>query len=165
MAATHLLACGRERILHLAGPAAAGETSMRLEGVRSAVEAHDKAVLTVVRSEGHLEGGRQAMMQAAPLLSPGCGVVAHNDLTAIGALSVLRDLGLSVPSDVSVVGFDDIALSAYVEPSLTTVKQDKYAMGAWTVDAVSKQLRGLPAEGATWPVELVVRRSTAVWNP
>ncbi|MGI8574606.1 MAG: LacI family DNA-binding transcriptional regulator [Egibacteraceae bacterium] len=165
LAATHLLSCGHRHILHLAGSAAAGETSKRVEGVRAAVNAHADAELTIVASDGTLEGGRRATMQAAEMLTPRCGVTAHNDLTAIGALSALRDLGLSVPADVGVVGFDDIALSAYVDPPLTTIKQEKYAMGAWTVDAVSRRLDGQSVESVTWPIELIVRRSTGPGAP
>lgn len=160
LAGAHLLSCGHRRILHIAGPAAAGETPVRLEGVRAAVAARDDAELQIIDSDGHLEGARRAMMAVAEQMEPGYGVVAHNDLTAIGALSALRDVGLSVPAQVGVVGFDDIALSAYVDPPLTTVRQDKYAMGAWTVDAVARRLDGEDVDSVTWPVELIVRRST-----
>jgi LacI family transcriptional regulator len=161
LAATHLLSCGHRRLLHLAGPADAGETSQRVEGVRAAVAAHPDADLLVVDGDGHLEGGRRTMMRAAQQVTPPFGVVAHNDLTAIGAVSVLRDLGLAVPDQVGVVGFDDIMLSAYVGPPLTTVKQDKYGMGVWAVDAAARRLDGEAVEGVNLPVELIVRRSTA----
>jgi LacI family transcriptional regulator len=160
LAARHLLSCGHRQLLHIAGPADAGETSQRVNGVRAAVAAHPGAELVVVDSDGHLEGGRRTMMKAAHMVAPPFGVVAHNDLTAIGALSVLRDLGLAVPQDVGVVGFDDIMLSAYVVPPLTTVKQEKYGMGVWGIDAVARRLNGEAVEGATLPVELIVRRST-----
>jgi LacI family transcriptional regulator len=161
LAARHLLSCGHRQLLHIAGPADAGETSQRVDGVRAAVAAHPGAELIVVDSDGHLEGGRRTMMRAAQMVTPPFGVVAHNDLTAIGALSVLRDLGLGVPNDVGVVGFDDIMLSAYVAPPLTTVKQEKYGMGVWGIDAVARRLNGEVVEGAMLPVELIVRRSTA----
>lgn len=161
LAATHLLSCGHRRLLHIAGPSEAGQTSQRLDGVRAAVDAHADAELLVLEGDGHLEGGRRTMTQAAQVLTPPFGVVAHNDLTAIGALSVLRDLGLGVPSEVGIVGFDDIALSAYVGPPLTTVAQQKYEMGVWAVDAVAALLDGHQVQGRMLPVELVVRRSTA----
>lgn len=160
LAARHLLSCGHRQLLHIAGPPDADETSQRADGVRAAVAAHPGAELRVVDGDGHLEGGRRAMMRAAQLTTPPFGVVAHNDLTAIGALSVLRDLGLAVPHDVGVVGFDDIMLSAYVAPPLTTVKQEKYGMGVWGIDAVARRLNGETVEGVTLPVELIVRRST-----
>jgi LacI family transcriptional regulator len=161
LAARHLLSCGHRQLLHIAGPADAGETSQRVDGVRAAVAAHPGAELIVVDGDGHLEGGRRTMMRAAQLVTPPFGVVAHNDLTAIGAMSVLPDLGLDVPHDVGVVGFDDIMLSAFVAPPLTTVKQEKYGMGVWGIDAVARRLNGETVESATLPVELIVRRSTA----
>lgn len=161
LAATHLLSCGHRRLVHISGPSEAGETSQRLEGARAAVDAHAGAELSVLDGDGHLEGGRRAMMRAAQVTATPFGVVAHNDLTAIGALSVARDLGLDVPADIGIVGFDDIALSAYVGPPLTTVAQDKYDMGVWAVDAVAALLDGRQVESRTLPVELIVRRSTA----
>ena len=161
LAAQHLMSCGHRRVVHIAGPSEAGETSQRLEGARAAVDAHPGAELVVLAGDGHLEGGRRAMMQAARAVAPPFGVVCHNDLTAIGALSVARDLGLDVPGQIGIVGFDDIALSAHVGPPLTTVAQDKYEMGVWAVDAVAALLDGGHVDSRVLPVELIVRRSTA----
>ena len=71
-------------------------------------------------------------------------LICYNDLTAVGALRGLHALGLRVPDDVSVIGFDDIELAPYVEPPLTTVRQDTTQMGEWAVGT----LLGLIAEGA-----------------
>ena len=73
-------------------------------------------------------------------------VLAYNDLMAIGALRAVRRRGGSVPGDVSVVGFDDVALAAYVDPPLTTLSQSTAEMGYWAVARLTERLR--PRAGA-----------------
>src|SRR6185369_8089517 len=65
----------------------------------------------------------------------------YNDLMAIGALRAVRRRGGSVPKDVSVVGFDDVALAAYVDPPLTTLSQSTAEMGYWAVARLAERLR------------------------
>ena len=98
-------------------------------------------------------------------------VLAYNDLMAIGALRAVRRRGGSVPEDVSVVGFDDVALAAYVDPPLTTLSQSTAEMGYWAVARLAERLRpragidkGHVGAGSTpavvLPVRLEVRGST-----
>jgi DNA-binding LacI/PurR family transcriptional regulator len=68
-------------------------------------------------------------------------VLAYNDLMAIGALRAVRRRGGSVPEDLSVVGFDDVALAAYVDPPLTTLSQSTAEMGYWAVASLAARLR------------------------
>ena len=99
------------------------------------------------------------------------GVTCYNDLTAIGAIRALRTRGLAVPGDVSIVGFDDLDLSAYIEPPLTTITQQKTRMALWAVERLVRELDqtrrtgGEPADDAPrivrMPVSLHVRASTA----
>ena len=67
-------------------------------------------------------------------------IVAYNDLMAIGAMRAVRAGGRHVPDDVSVVGFDDVALSAYVDPPLTTIAQETAEMGRWAVEQLTNRL-------------------------
>ena len=94
-------------------------------------------------------------------------VMAYNDLMAIGALRAVRRRGGSVPGDVSVVGFDDVALAAYVDPPLTTLGQSTAEMGYWAVARLTERLRPQTDTGAgaraplvLLPVRLEVRGST-----
>ena len=95
------------------------------------------------------------------------GILCYNDVVAFGALRAVRASGRIVPRDVSVVGFDDIDLAGFAEPSLTTVAQDIPALGAWAVDrlltASSDEQPPGPATYPTvrLPVRLVVRETTA----
>ena len=161
-AVDHLLDLGHTRLVHVSGPAVRDATSLRLDGVRAAIAASGREVtLEVVEGDGYLAGGAAARGIAARLAPP-YAIIAHNDLTAVGVIHALFDLGIRVPDEVSVVGFDDIALAAFTNPGLTTVAQDKYGMGRWAVEAITRLQAGEPVRGPeVLPIELVVRRSTA----
>jgi LacI family transcriptional regulator len=88
---------------------------------------------------------------------------AYHDISAIGAIRAFQEAGLSVPADISVVGFDDIQGAAYNTPSLTTVRQPLIRMGTIAAQTLLERIEGredYPAEIAIQP-ELVVRESTA----
>jgi DNA-binding LacI/PurR family transcriptional regulator len=68
------------------------------------------------------------------------GLIAYNDLMAIGAMRAIRAAGLRIPADVSVVGFDDVDLAAYVDPPLTTIAQATSEMGHWAVTRLAAEL-------------------------
>jgi len=90
-------------------------------------------------------------------------IFCFNDIAAIGAIRALKDVGLSVPGDVSVVGFDDIQSAAYSTPSLTTVRQPLFEMGQRgaqiLLERITNKEKEFPAEIVVAP-ELVVREST-----
>jgi DNA-binding LacI/PurR family transcriptional regulator len=109
--------------------------------------------------------GREIAERYLDQLSNGeiTAVFAYNDLMAIGVVNALRARGISVPKDVSVVGFDDVSAASYTFPALTTVRQDVNALGTIAtttmIDSLeSKQQMG--GERTILPVELVVREST-----
>ncbi len=93
-------------------------------------------------------------------------LVSFNDIAAIGAIRALRDANLSVPEDVSVVGFDDIRAAAYHNPSLTTIRQPLHDMGQSAARILLQRIQGFkdyPKEYAV-PPELIIRESTAPVN-
>ena len=107
-----------------------------------------------------VEGGAAA---AGRLVDQGAtAVVCGSDLMALGAIRAVRDRGLGVPRDVSVVGYDDSALVAFTDPPLTTVRQSVEAMAAAAVQALLDELNGNPGRRAEFVFrpELVVRGST-----
>ncbi len=124
MIAEHLVGLGHQRIGVVTGPANLLTSRERLRGLRQRLREAGLALLPsqIVKSDFTRDGGRSAtldLMARSPELT---AVVALNDMMAVGALAALRDdLLLSVPDDVSVVGFDDVALTAEVQPPLTTV--------------------------------------------
>jgi DNA-binding LacI/PurR family transcriptional regulator len=100
------------------------------------------------------------------LLSRGAkftALVCYNDMSAIGAIRALKDHGIRVPEDVSVVGFDDLQTAAYHNPSLTTIRQPLNHMGVMAAQILLKRLRGQEksADAVSILPELVIRESTA----
>jgi DNA-binding LacI/PurR family transcriptional regulator len=107
-----------------------------------------------------VEGGQAA---ASALLDRDCtAIVCGSDLMAFGAIRAARQRGLSVPGDVSVVGFDDSPLIAFADPPLTTIRQPVEAMGAAAVNVLLEEISGNPAQRGefVFQPELVVRGST-----
>jgi LacI family transcriptional regulator len=107
------------------------------------------------------DGGQAAV---AELLAAGVrfdGVFAHNDLMAVGVLDGLRAAGRTVPHDVAVIGFDDIAIAAHTQPALTTVRQPSREMGEAAALMLLAHLAGeTPREDPlVLPTSLVVRES------
>lgn len=88
-------------------------------------------------------------------------VFCYNDLVAVGALMACRELGLSVPGQLSVIGFDDVELARYITPPLTTIHQPKLRLGELAMQMLLDILEGRPVENHVLPTELVLRGSTA----
>ncbi|MFC1420907.1 LacI family DNA-binding transcriptional regulator [Streptacidiphilus cavernicola] len=166
LAATqHLLALGHRRIGIITGPTDIQCARARLDGYRAALEGGGIAVDPdlIRRGDFHHETGFSGMRELLALDRPPTAVFACSDLQALGAYEAIRQAGLHVGTDVSVVGFDDVASAAWASPPLTTVRQplgEMAAMGARIV------LKGVDAvlPGGTQRLELatdlVIREST-----
>jgi len=90
-------------------------------------------------------------------------IFAYNDFMAIGAMRACFEMGLSVPGEISIVGFDDIPQAAYTCPALTTVRQPKLEMGRRGAELLFNLIEGNMGEGVSPPlldIELIVREST-----
>jgi DNA-binding LacI/PurR family transcriptional regulator len=159
----HLASLGHERIGLVLGPPDHMPSRRKLAAARAAAEAAGTAWddAFVQRSIFSLEGGQAA---TARLLDAGVtGIVCASDPLALGAIRAARRRGLSVPGQVSVVGFDDSAFMTCTEPPLTTVRQPIEAMGRAAVDLLHAQIQGTAAHPGEllFEPELVVRGSTA----
>jgi len=156
-AAQHLAAKGRRRVAMITGPAGFGCTVERVQGFRDVM-----AEVALVEGDFTPEGGLAAIRE---LLASGVafdGVFAQNDMMAVGALDGLRDAGRSVPGDVAVIGFDDIALATHAVPALTTVRQPSREMGEAAASLLLDNLLNgtpLPTEPHVVPTSLIVRDS------
>ena len=165
-AAEHLISLGRRRPVVVEGFPGMRCTTERLDGFGSAFDeaGYPIGADRVVDSEFTFEGGRCAL---GPLLDSGMpidSIFAHNDLSAGGAIRSLRQHGVTVPDDVSVVGFDDIEYAANCEPPLTTVRQPMYEMGSGACRILLDLIDGhahTDSVHETFPTTLVVRESTA----
>ncbi len=172
LATEHLLALGHREMGFIASPVSANlAVDERIDGVRRALATGgpNSAPLLVVDGGGNVEGGERGARELLTAQPQTTALICYNDLTAVGALRGARALGWNVPGDVSVVGFDDIELAPYVDPPLTTVRQDTTAMGAWAVSTLLALIGRHPADDAAdvpavttqrIPVSLVEREST-----
>jgi DNA-binding LacI/PurR family transcriptional regulator len=121
-------------VLHLAGPVQAPDAIERIRGWHDELSAHRLEIVDLVRGDWSAASGYQLESRLA--LEPGDGVFVGNDHMAIGLMSALRERGLRVPEDVSIVGFDDVPEAAYLSPPLTTVRQDFAALGGLIMQKV-----------------------------
>jgi DNA-binding LacI/PurR family transcriptional regulator len=171
-ATAHLTRLGHRAIAFLAGPMALTSVQDRLDGYRAALEDAGLGFDERLLREGDF-GERSGYESAQSLLAQEprpAAIFAANDLMAVGAMAAVRDAGLAVPGDVSIVGFDGIVLGSYVRPALTTVSIPTYELGAAAmrmllelVERKQDPQRGpAPEDGGTvWlPTELVVRESS-----
>lgn len=138
-ATAHLLALGHRRVVHVAGPQEWFEARQRLAGWRAALTAARVDAPPPLLGDWSARSGFEAGEQIAKF-DDVTAVFAGNDHMALGVLRALHEAGRSVPEEVSVVGFDDIAEAEYFTPSLTTVHQDFGEIGRRSVGLVLEQL-------------------------
>ncbi len=162
-ATDHLLDLGHPTVHHVAGPGRWFAARDRLEGWRTALAARGRERPPVLTGDWSAASGYEAGRELAAA-DDVTAVFAANDDMAIGVIRALTEAGLRVPDDVSVAGFDDIPVAAYVTPPLTTVRQPFDAVAReglrLLVRAIETPDTDLPPPDDP-PVELVVRASTA----
>jgi DNA-binding LacI/PurR family transcriptional regulator len=160
-AVRHLVALGRQRIAHIAGPRDQTSALDRIDGYRDVLPGSDPAL--IVDGDFTTEGGARAMEELLTRRPDLDGVFVSNDLMASGALRVLRERGRRVPQDVALVGFDDMAsVAESADPPLTTVRQDVEGMGRLMVRLLMQRLDGgtdESVESVITPTELILRAS------
>jgi DNA-binding LacI/PurR family transcriptional regulator len=163
-AARHLLALGHRRLGVISSSPRPYALEERLRGVRSAL-AQGGLLLDegmVATGDFSIESGEAAAHALLGQAAPPSAIFALNDRMALGAVRAAWARGLAVPGDLSVVGFDDIALATLLTPPLTTVRQPGYRLGGAAATALFALLDGASAPvPATLPTELIVRGTTA----
>jgi len=165
LAVAHLASMGHRRIGLAVGPDRFVPVIRKRNGFIAAMQRHvgmehDEAASLVNHSLFTVEGGQAA---AHHLLAAGCtAIVCGSDLMAMGAIRTVRQRGLSVPGDVSVIGYDDSLLMGFTDPPLTTLRQSVQAMGTAAVQALMDEINGTPAprDEFMFRPELIVRSST-----
>ncbi|MGW5421008.1 LacI family DNA-binding transcriptional regulator [Streptomyces sp. NPDC003943] len=154
----HLLALGHRRFLHLASAVPSWTFDVRAAALAETLRG---TTVTTVRAPLDVQGAREATERA--LTAPGprpTAVVCDDDILAAGACKAARRLGLRVPEDLSVTGFDDLALATALEPELTTVGLPAERIGERGMAALLAVLEGREPEAGDLPVSLVVRGSS-----
>lgn len=160
----HLLALGHTRVAYI-GATGRASSVRRLHGYRQALQQAGLALdetLVVLTGEGANDGELGAFRLLTRDSRP-TALFCYDDMTALGALRAARALQLHTPTDVSIVGFDDIPIAAYLDPPLTTVRQPMYEMGQQAMTMLVALLRGAdPLRYVTMPGELVTRSSSGL---
>lgn len=161
LATEYLLDLGHRTVGYIHGPTTKQSSHERQRGYELALQARgitaQPALIAV--GDGQAEGGHRAMAQLLQARPRPTAVFCFNDLTAIGALRAVRKASLCVPADLSVIGYDDIDMAAYVEPALTTVAQQTYQLGKRAFLLALDLLDGKNVASITLPATLVERAS------
>jgi LacI family xylobiose transport system transcriptional regulator len=164
-AARHLLDLGHRRIGVISGPAAYMCARARVEAARAALETHGLALDPALVRTGRFDfdDGLELGGQLLALPEPPTAVLCGDDLQALGVYEAARRAGLRIPDDLSVVGFDDIEITRWCGPPMTTVRQPFAGMGQAAAEMVLRLAAGQPVEPARVELatSLVVRESTA----
>ena len=159
-ATQHLIDLGHRAIHHVSGPLTYTEAKGRRTGYEEAMQA---AGLTPLPNlEGDWTSARGYELGRELARNGGAtAVFVANDQMAIGVMHALFEAKLRVPDDISIVGFDDIPEAGYLNPALTTIRQDFQAIGRRAIDLVTATLDGSTIDVPLLPAELIVRDSTA----
>lgn len=167
---SHFASLGHERVGLIGGRATNHDAQERRDGYRAAL--HDLGLEH--RSEWEIEsdftksGGYEAARALVALADRPTALFAANDSMAIGAMSAIQELGLNVPGDVAVGGFDDIPIARYVTPALTSIRVDLTRLGERAVELLLQTLGAngsRPPSHELVPTTLVVRRSCGAREP
>ncbi|HEX2756814.1 MAG TPA: LacI family DNA-binding transcriptional regulator [Candidatus Limnocylindrales bacterium] len=174
-AARHLLDFGHRRFGYLMPPPRNLDAPERLAGVHDALDSAGLSwegpgsALAIGHGAPTVTGGESAMSELLERAPRPTAVIAYNDLMAIGAMRAIRTSGFRIPTDISLIGFDDVAFAAYVEPALTTLRQETAEMGRWAVATVTERIKAAGRDGSrpiatggrrVVPVHLEIRAST-----
>jgi len=161
LATKHLISLGHRYIYHIAGPQDWIEAEARMKGFLDEMGANDAPLSAPILGDWTADFGYYAGRELLSVRDF-TAIFAANDQMALGLMHAIRDEGLDVPRDISLVGFDDIPEAAHFWPPLTTVRQDFTELGRRAVDRLLGPIEGAAAaaQPATITPELLVRGST-----
>ncbi|WP_159651317.1 substrate-binding domain-containing protein [Vibrio atypicus] len=163
MAAKHLIEAGHTAIGCITGPLVKHQAQMRYEGYKRALnEAHlDFNSNWIIESDFECEGGYQAFMRMFEKGQLPSALFVCNDMMAMGVINAANEKGVKIPDDLSIIGYDDIHISKFMTPALTTIHQPKYRLGKAAVEALLRKLDGSETEPQVVQLEpALVERKT-----
>jgi len=173
LAVHHLRGLGHTEIAVIKGPEGSGDTDDRWKQLRKACARHGIRIrpentvhlgkYPACNERTMAENGYEAAQELLAQKRSFTALVAFNDASAIGAIRALKDAGLRVPEDVSVIGVDDIPQSSFTVPRLTTIRQPLSSMGELAAETLLEKISGntVGPQLLTVQPELIVRESTA----
>ncbi|HHF3254233.1 TPA: substrate-binding domain-containing protein [Vibrio alginolyticus] len=163
LAAKYLIDCGHTEIGCITGPLIKHQAQMRYEGYKRAM---NEAGLEfnanwIIESDFECEGGYQAFKKMAQRGALPSSIFVSNDMMAMGVINAANELGIKVPDDLSIIGYDDIHIAKFMSPSLTTIHQPKYRLGQAAVETLVRKLDKKSTEAQVVQLEptLVERKS------
>lgn len=167
-AVDYLLRLGHRQIAYLGAGNRPRSNRVRMEGCRDALAAAGLALapervrVAPADHRYHSDDVQDGQALLPELISAGAtAVFCYNDLIAVGAMLACRALGIAVPGQISLVGFDDIELAQFVTPALSTVHQPKLRLGQLAMEMLLDLMAGRPVQDIVLPTELLVRGSAA----
>jgi LacI family transcriptional regulator/LacI family repressor for deo operon, udp, cdd, tsx, nupC, and nupG len=168
MAVQHLIDLGHRKIGYLGAGNRPRSNRVRLTAYRDALVSaglpYDESIVKIAPPERKFHSDDvsdgQSMLRAV-LPENISAVFCYNDMLAIGAMMACRSAGVAIPSQLSIVGFDDIELAQFVTPSLTTVHQPKLRLGQLAISMLMDLLENRPVINSVLPTELILRGSSA----
>ena len=164
-AVSHLVSLGHERIAHIAGSSRIRSGVIRRDAFIRAMKRHFPSNKNPLSFEGdfRFEGGQLAATQILEQKKLPTAVVVANDMMALGAMHEFKASGLTIPRDISIVGFDDIAFASLADPPLTTVCSPRVEIGRRAVEALIMTIKTPNQHGVEIriPTYLITRKSTA----
>lgn len=160
----HLLSLGHRRIAFISNaPPWYTSSAHRLQGYREALSAHQVSPDDALVRYGHYtdESGYEAMRSLLEIAKRPTAAFVASDLVAFGAIAAVRDRGLSVPTDLAIVGFDDVRMARYIDPHLTTVHLPAFELGHTAAQLLANWIDEgeTPPAQVLLPTQLVVRQS------
>jgi LacI family transcriptional regulator len=168
-AVRHLSTLGHDRIGFITGNLKVASARERLDAYRTEVAELGLNPQTdlVVDGDFTLDGGATAARQLLGLNEPPTALLASSDAEAFGVMQVAREMGVTIPGDLSLVGFDDIPEASYVTPTLTTVRQPMREMGVLAAEMLMSIVEEGQGQTSTvrLPTQLIVRETTGALSP
>ena len=166
-ATRHLVSLGHQRLLHIGGPLSWSDAKLRREGFESVLRREGLPILPTAEGDWSAQSAHAATLRALGEDLDFTAVFASNDQMALGVLAALKASGLTVPGQVSVIGFDDTPESAFYDPPLTTVSQNFALLGRRSLeelmrlidDPLQGQVRGR-ARHLLFQPQLILRSTT-----
>lgn len=163
-AVDYLFSLGHKRVAHIAGPDNAAASYERIIGYKMSVKNHNtdyEGGIIEYADQFNFKGGYEAMQRLLDMDQPPTGLFCTSDVVACGAIAAARERGIYIPEDISIIGFDDIEIAAYLVPGLTTVRQNRAEIGQVCAETLLKMLDGSNVRSGkiSIPTRLIIRNS------
>jgi LacI family transcriptional regulator len=163
IATKHLIECGHKDIGCITGPLVMHQAQMRYQGYKRAMDESGFKINSnwVIEGDFECEGGYKAFQKLCLSGQLPSAIFASNDMMAMGILQAAYEKGINVPDDISLMGYDDIHIAAFMSPALTTIHQPKYRLGKAAVETLLNKLEKESIDSQVVELEptLVVRKS------